>query len=154
MQINKKRQLIPAGVSFIFVLLFISCSHAKPPVNSGPDGIAIKGYDPVAYFTIGRPVKGTALYSYEWNGAKWLFLSREHLDLFTADPEMYAPKYGGYCAYAVSQGATADIDPDSWSIVDGRLYLNLNRDVQSLWSGDIKGYIEKADRNWPAVLRK
>lgn len=154
MQTNNKRPVILSGVSFIFVLLLISCSHAKPPVNSGPDGIAIKGYDPVAYFTIGRSVKGSEQFTYEWKGAKWLFSLKEHLDLFTAAPDKYAPKYGGYCAYAVSQGTTADIDPDSWSIVDGRLYLNLNRDVQRFWSGNIKGYIEKADRNWPTVLTK
>ncbi|MEW6600902.1 MAG: YHS domain-containing (seleno)protein [Nitrospirota bacterium] len=135
------------------LLLSVSCSEAKAPVNA-EGGIAIKGYDPVAYFTMGRPVKGVEGFSHEWKGAKWLFSNREHLDLFQADPEKYSPKYGGYCAYAVSQGTTADIDPDSWSIVDGKLYLNLNKDVQKLWSSDMKGYIEKADRNWPSVLSR
>jgi len=136
------------------IVCTISCSPAKTEVNIGPDGIAIKGFDPVAYFTMGKPVKGAEQFSYEWKGAKWLFSEKDHLDLFTADPEKYAPKYGGYCAYAVSQGTTADIEPDSWSIVDGKLYLNLNKDVQKLWTGDMKAYIEKADRNWPAVLTK
>jgi len=140
--------------AILAILLSTSCSPAKTPVNAGPDGIAIKGFDPVAYFTMGRPVKGTDRFSYEWKGAKWLFSVREHFDLFAADPEKYAPKYGGYCAYAVSQGTTADIDPESWTIVDGKLYLNLNKDVQTLWTNDMKAYIEKADRNWPSVLTK
>lgn len=138
-------------------LLASSCTvPAAPPtpVNVGRDGIAIKGYDPVAYFTKGRPLKGEQRFEYEWNGGKWRFASQEHLDLFKNDPEKYAPRYGGYCAYAVSQGTTADIDPGSWRIVDGKLYLNLNPEVQVLWEQDIPGYIKKADRNWPAVLNR
>jgi YHS domain-containing protein len=150
--INKRSGTVSAFTVLFILFLLLSCSQAKTQVNAGHDGIAIKGFDPVAYFTMGRPVKGSEQFTYEWKGARWLFSSGEHLDLFTADPEKYAPKYGGYCAYAVSQGTTADIDPDSWSIVDGKLYLNLNKDVQKLWSGDMKGYIEKADRNWPAVI--
>ncbi|RJQ47599.1 MAG: YHS domain-containing protein [Nitrospiraceae bacterium] len=130
-----------------------SCTSTElPSVNISRDGIAIKGYDPVAYFTDSRPVKGDSRYEHTWNGAKWLFASTKHLALFKSDPEKYAPRYGGYCAYAVSQGATADIDPEAWTIVDGKLYLNLNKDVQGLWEKDIPGYIQKADRNWPAVL--
>lgn len=142
--------------SWIVILLFLSfCSAAPlPPVNITRDGIAIKGYDPVAYFTDAKPVKGDPGYTYTWNGAKWLFANQEHLDLFGKDPEKYAPRYGGYCAYAVSQGTTADIDPDAWNIVDGKLYLNLDKKVQGLWQQDIKGYIEKADHNWPAVLKR
>lgn len=155
MHINRKWPEILSGFTLLFILLLsFSCSPAKTPVNAGPDGTAIKGFDPVAYFTMGKPVRGTEQFSYEWKGARWLFSDMDHRDLFTADPEKYAPKYGGYCAYAVSQGTTADIDPDSWSIVDGKLYLNLNKDVQKLWSDDMKAYIEKADRNWPSVLRK
>jgi len=142
--------------AWIVIILFLSfCSAAPlPPVNVTRDGIAIKGYDPVAYFTDGKPVKGDSHYSYTWKGAKWLFASPEHMDLFGKDPEKYAPRYGGYCAYAVSQGSTADIDPDSWDIVEGKLYLNLDKKVQGIWRQDIKGYIEKANQNWPAVLNR
>jgi hypothetical protein len=89
---------------------------------------------------------------YSWNGAKWRFAAAEHRDLFKADPEKYAPRYGGYCAYAVSQGKTADIDPEAWTVFNGRLYLNLNKDVQRLWDKDRKEYIRKADENWPHLL--
>lgn len=114
-------------------------------------GVAIKGYDPVAYFTDGKPVEGSSDYQYEWMGAKWRFASKANLDAFAANPEKYAPQYGGYCAYAVSQGGTADIDPESWKIVDGKLYLNLSAKVKAIWEKDIPGYIAKADANWPKV---
>lgn len=139
----------------VITLSVSSCTSSPlPPVNVTRDGIAIKGYDPVAYFTDGIPVKGESRFEYVWNGAKWRFAGEEHLALFKSDPEKYAPRYGGYCAYAVSQGTTADIDPGSWAIVEGKLYLNLNKDVQGLWEKDIPGYIQKADKNWPAVLNK
>jgi len=139
-------------VGFLLILSLAACSSAVAPVNVTPEGVAIKGYDPVAYFTDGRPVKGNKEFQYKWNGAKWWFASKEHRDLFKSNPSRYAPRYGGYCAYAVSQGKTADIDPDAWNIVSGKLYLNLNKDVQELWSKDIPGYIRKADRNWPRIL--
>ena len=116
--------------------------------------LALSGYDPVAYFTDGRPVAGRREYELEWDGATWRFASAEHRDLFRAEPERYAPRYGGYCAYAVAQGTTASADPENWTIVDGRLYLNYNTEVQRTWKQDIPGYIEKADRNWPKVLER
>jgi hypothetical protein len=84
--------------------------------------------------------------------ATWRFASAEHRELFAANPEKYAPAYGGYCAYAVSQGVTAPIDPEAWKVVDGRLYLNLDRDIQQIWEQDVPGYIAKADENWPKLL--
>ncbi len=114
-------------------------------------GVAIGGYDPVAYFTAGKPVQGSSDFEYEWMGAKWRFASAADRDQFAADPEKYAPQYGGYCAYAVSQGATADVDPDAWHIEGGKLYLNLSKKVQSIWLKDIPGYIGKADANWPKI---
>ena len=154
MEKNREWPAMISGFLVLFILLSGSCSPVNTAVNAGPEGIAIKGFDPVAYFTIGKPLKGTEEFTYKWKGATWLFSDREHLDLFAADPERYAPKYGGYCAYAVSRGTTADIDPDAWSIVDGKLYLNLNKDVRKLWSDDIRLNIEKADRNWPSVISK
>jgi YHS domain-containing protein len=142
--------LLAAGLLLISAL--VACSSTIAPINATSDGVAIKGYDPVAYFTEGRPVKGKTEFQFEWQGAKWRFASAEHRDLFKADPGKYAPQYGGYCAYAVSQGKTADIDPGAWNIVDGKLYLNLSTDVQKIWSSDIPGYINKADRNWPHIL--
>jgi len=121
---------------------------ALDPVNSSFFGGAIKGYDPVAYFTDGKPVKGSRSLTFEWRGATWRFATREHLELFRADPEKYAPQYGGYCAWAMAQGDAVGVDPRIWTIVDGRLYLNYNADVQKKWKADIPGYIERADLNW------
>ncbi len=115
------------------------------------DGAAIRGYDPVAYFTERKPVKGSARHASEYKGARFLFASPANRDAFDADPARFAPQYGGFCAYAVSKGYKAKSDPDAWSIVGGRLYLNYDTNVRALWQEDVPGHIQKADRNWPAV---
>ena len=117
-------------------------------------GVAIRGYDPVAYFLLGKPEKGSKAFVFKWNDAEWRFANENHLQLFKQDPERYAPQYGGYCAYAVSQNSTASIDPESWKIVEGKLYLNYSAAIQKKWEADIPGYIEKADINWPKLLKK
>lgn len=116
------------------------------------NGLAIRGTDPVAYFTEGGPVAGSTEYTYTWNNATWRFASVENRDLFVANPDQYAPQYGGFCSWAVSQGYTASIDPNAWRIVDGKLYLNYSKSVQRRWERDIPGNINKADANWPGVL--
>jgi YHS domain-containing protein len=142
---------------FVLVLSTLVVSQvawSKDPVNTTLLGhAAIHGYDPVAYFTDGKPVEGLPAFAFEWMGAKWLFATAAHRDAFKGAPEKYAPKYGGYCAYAVSQGHVADVDPSAWSIVDGKLYLNYNADVQKKWKADVPGYIVKADKNWPDVVK-
>jgi hypothetical protein len=150
---SMKKILILSFVFILSVVLVIGASN-KNPVNVDKNGIAIKGYDSVAYFTKGEPVKGSPEIQYEWNSAIWYFSNVEHRDMFKAELEKYAPQYGGYCAYAVSQGSTANIDPNAWRIVDGKLYLNLNMRIHAKWEKDIPGYIEKADKNWPGVLKK
>lgn len=115
------------------------------------NGIALDGTDPVAYFTQGQAVAGSPDYTHRWRGVTWQFSSSQHRDQFAQAPERYAPAYGGFCAWAVSQGYTAPIDPDAWRIVDGRLYLNFDRAVQQRWEGDIPGHIQQADQNWPAL---
>ena len=115
------------------------------------DGVAIQGWDPVAYFTLGEPTEGSAQYSVEWDGAEWWFASAEHRDMFADDPERYAPKYGGYCAWAASQGEVSDIDPDQWAIEGGRLYLNRNARFHRRFHADLAANIAAADRNWPAL---
>jgi YHS domain-containing protein len=126
-------------------------ASAAGPVNASWTGSAIEGYDPVAYFHDGQPVEGDSDYAYEWMGAIWYFTSAENRDLFAADPEKYAPQYGGYCAWAVSQGYTAKIDPQAWTIVGGKLYLNYSKDLQTQWSQDVPGNIAKGDTNWPDI---
>lgn len=113
---------------------------------------AIRGYDTVAYFTEGKPVEGDAKYSTTYSEAKWLFASQENLDLFLAEPEKYAPQYGGYCAYAVSQNKTASIKPELFTIVDGKLYLNYSKSINQKWSADKANFIRLADKNWPKLL--
>jgi len=114
-------------------------------------GKAIGGYDPVAYFTQSKPVEGKGSFTHEWNGATWRFANADNLAKFKATPEKYAPQYGGYCAWAVSQGYTAKTEPDAWTIVDGKLYLNYSKSVQANWSKDIPALIAAGDANWPGL---
>jgi YHS domain-containing protein len=116
--------------------------------------LAIKGYDPVAYFDESKPVKGSADFIHEWMGAKWRFASAAHRDAFAAAPETYAPQFGGYCAWAVSQGYTAGIDPEAWKIIGGKLYLNYDLKVQKMWEADTAKHIAAGEKNWPEILKK
>ncbi|MEM8542705.1 MAG: YHS domain-containing (seleno)protein [Cyanobacteria bacterium P01_H01_bin.119] len=129
-----------------------SSESAEPYEVFAEDGIAIRGADPVAYFTEAAYVQGSSDFTHEWMGATWQFASAENRDLFAENPEQYAPEYGGFCAWAVSQGYTAEIDPTAWKIVDGSLYLNFDARIQERWAQDIPGNIAKADTNWPGVL--
>lgn len=130
----------------------VPAASADEVVNSSFfGGVAIEGTDPVAYFTEERPVEGSSEFEHEWMGATWRFASAENRERFAADPERFAPQYGGYCAWAVSQGYTASIDPEAWRIVGGKLYLNYSKDVQRQWEQDIPGNIAKGDDNWPRV---
>jgi YHS domain-containing protein len=112
--------------------------------------VAIHGYDPVAYFDAGRPLEGTKAFTAEWRGATWRFASAVHRDAFLADPEKYAPQYGGWCAWAMTRGEFADVDPRAWRIVEGRLYLNYDAGIQKKWERDVAGHIAAADRQWAA----
>jgi YHS domain-containing protein len=122
-------------------------------VNKKRDGLAVRGYDVVAYFTDAKPTKGSPEFQMEWNGAKWQFANATHLQMFQANPEKYAPQYGGYCAWAVHKGYTADADPQAWAIVGGKLYLNYNASVQKQWQQGAEERIQAADQNWPKLHR-
>jgi len=113
---------------------------------------AVGGYDPVAYFTEGKPVKGLKAFRLEHAGVDWFFSSQENLDKFKAAPDEFAPQYGGYCAYAVGIGQTAKGDPQKWDIVDGKLYLNYDDNTRNLWLEKTEEYIVQGDANWPKVL--
>lgn len=115
--------------------------------------VAINGTDPVAYFKEGRVREGSKEFTHEWKQATWRFSSAAYRDAFAAVPEKFAPQFGGYCAWAVSQGYTAKIDPEAWTIVEGKLYLNYSKGVQAQWSQDIPGNIAKGEKNWPMVLK-
>jgi hypothetical protein len=138
------------------VLSFATLSaFAVEPVNKTKDaGLAIEGYDVVAYFADGKPAKGSGAFAHEWMNATWRFASAANRDAFAKEPEKFAPQYGGYCAFGVSRGYAVPVDPEAWKVVDGKLYLNYNKDVQTEWNKDVAGYIQKADANWPDVLKK
>jgi YHS domain-containing protein len=121
------------------------------PINKASGGVALKGYDAVAYFTEGKAVKGRADFQHEWMGAKWHFSSAANRDLFAKSPEKYAPQFGGYCAWAVSNNYVYDADPTLWKIVDGKLYVNYNRLAQWQWSRDMANRIKKGHENWPGL---
>ena len=137
------------------ILLFMLAveANAADAINASFFGnVAIEGYDAVAYFRQNKPVKGDSAFQYEWQGANWHFSSAENKALFVADPDKYAPQYGGYCAYAVSQNTTAGIDPSQFTIVNDKLYLNYNAKIQKKWLADQDTYIVAADKNWPTVV--
>jgi YHS domain-containing protein len=148
----------------LFVLALVAFSFsaiAAKPVNSlknsffaSDTGIAINGYDSVAYFTKNAPVKGLDAHTYEYKGAKWKFSSDENLQLFKGNPDKYAPQYGGYCAYGVATDSLVKVDPDQFTILDGKLYLNYDASVQKDWLKDKSGYIKKADAKFQSLLAK
>lgn len=154
-----RRRLMLLGTSSAAIVLAaprLALGQAKkaPVFADFPSKLALDGHDAVAYFKTGKPAKGTSEHALSWNGATWRFASAENKAAFAASPEAFAPQYGGYCAWAVSQGYTAKGDPNHWRIVGGKLYLNYNASVQKDWEKDIPGRIVKGDRNWPTVLAK
>jgi len=146
-----RRDILAAAAALPIILL------ATRPVAAGGskiltyDEAAIGGYDPVAYFSQSAPVKGDPAHSTTWKGVEWRFASAENKAAFEAEPEAYAPQYGGFCAYAASKNAIAPTSPDAWTVHDGKLYLNYSTDVRSIWRQDIPGNIAKADANWPGL---
>lgn len=147
-----KKALILAAAALVAPLAIAAPSVANAaPVYVGVEGenIAVSGYDTVSYFQgSGKPVKGSARYKVEYDGAEWHFASQENADKFKADPEAYAPQYGGHCAWAMARGSLAPGDPTLYRVVDGKLYLNFNKQVQSMWVKDIAGFIAKANIAW------
>ena len=136
------------------VVLATSALAAGVDVNASNTGLALQGYDPVAYFTLGEPTEGSYKITSVYKDATYRFASEEHKAAFEADPESYLPQYGGFCAFGAAMGFKFDGDPDHWKIVDGELYLNLSADIQERWQSDIPGYIEKADENWTGIADK
>jgi YHS domain-containing protein len=146
------RGIVVAG---LWLALVAAPLLALSPVNkSFFGGVAIEGTDPVAYFSDGKPVAGKKEIAFEWNGATWLFASAEHRDRFAKEPTKFAPQYGGYCAYAVAKNSTAGIDPAAWTIVDGKLYLNYDLDIQAKWTANRDAFIRAADEYWPKMLNE
>ena len=137
--------------SIVVALLGALPAVAEKPVNTNWRGLAIKGYDTVAYFELCVPQAGSGDYELEWEGATWRFSTAEHKAKFGANPEKYAPQYGGYCAWAVSNDYTAPVDPEAWKIVEGKLYLNYSHKVKANWEKEMAKNIRKADGFWPKL---
>jgi YHS domain-containing protein len=142
-------------------LLGAGAAFAAAPINTleagffgGRGDVAIRGFDTVAYFTDAKPVPGQDAFATQWMGATWKFASQAHLDQFKASPEKYAPQYGGYCAYGVSQGYLVKVEPDQFKILDGKLYLNYDAAVQAKWLKDPVGFIRIADTKFADLLKK
>jgi hypothetical protein len=149
----------PSRRQFLTTALAASLYNALPHAafaSTAPvyaeGGVAIDGTDPVAYFTQSKPIAGSPDITHDWNGAQWHFSTEANRTAFAADPAAFAPQYGGYCAYAVSEGYTASTTPKAWKIVDGKLNLNYSRRFQRRWEKDIPARIANADANWPKVL--
>ena len=144
----------------LFLALFVAtvalplAGQTKTLLNLDKTGLAIQGYDPVAFFAEGKPVKGRPKFPARHNGALYYFASKEHRDLFKADPAKYEPAFGGYCAYGVSRNRLVEIDVDAFQIVDGRLLLQYSKSVRDDFNKDTKGNLTKANTNWPALAEK
>ncbi|MEO5889891.1 MAG: YHS domain-containing (seleno)protein [Ferruginibacter sp.] len=138
------------SLSLFAILLSAICFAQKNTYNS-TKGIAIKGYDPVAYFLQNKAIEGSDQFVTEWSGSKWKFSTQANLDSFKLAPQKYAPQYGGYCAYGCSENHKAPTDPTAWTIVNNKLYLNYNSNVKSDWIKDTTNRIRIADKNWPVL---
>lgn len=150
-------------MKFIYIPLLVlvavfagACSRREgiEAINTDAAGLAVRGYDAVAFFAESAAVEGIPSFEYTWNGAKWLFATVENLEKFKADPVAYAPQFGGYCSYAVSHGYTADGDPRTWKIVDGKLYLNYNQEAKEAWEKEQDQFIQVGEKNWKEFQKK
>ena len=142
------------GVLVLAAAHLAAQSTASRTIYNSTRGVALDGYDVVAYYTEGRPVKGSPAFTHTWEQTTWRFASAAHRDAFAAAPEKYAPQFGGFCAYGVSRGYAVDIDPNAWTIVEGRLYLNYSKSVRRTWDQDRATFIQRAEANWPAIAAK
>jgi YHS domain-containing protein len=144
-----------AVVAVVAVVAFVGYRQMTPAlpvdINVGETPLAIHGYDPVAYFTMGEARRGSSEHRHEYQGATFHFVSAEHRDLFAAESEKYMPAYGGFCSFGVTQSRKFDIDPLAWEIVNGKLYLQLDPGTRTVWMEDTQGNIATADTVWPEI---
>lgn len=150
MLINKLTKSLLTAVTASLLMMTLN-SSALAGEFFERDGVAIEGYDPVAYFTEKQPVQGKKEFTAEYKGSTFLFSSAANRDKFKASPEAFAPQFNGFCAYGTAGGYKAKSDGTAFSVIDGKLYLNYNSLVRMRWSLDSTGYINKAVANWPAV---
>ncbi len=142
------------SIGLLAIAAFAANLLAGELVNVDQNGVALQGYDPVTYFTDGRPAKGSQEFAASYNGAIYYFASAEHKAQFEKEPGKYAPLFGGYCAFAVSRGATAPISVDAFQILHGQLVLQKNKDILKRWQEDSESNFQKAEANWPRIVQK
>ena len=136
------------GFVMTAVAMSIFAESPKKMVATGSDNVAIKGYDTVAYFTEGQAMKGKSNFVASWNNAEWFFANAGHRDLFAANPERYAPQFGGFCANGLSKGKQVAANPEIWVIVDGKLYIKFSEKARAQWNKDRAEKIKKGEENW------
>jgi YHS domain-containing protein len=154
MQSNRRRiglRAVTLPLASLLLLGSVLAGDKSDPINKDAAGVALHGYDAVAYFTEGKAVKGNPQFQHEWMGAKWQFASAVNRELFVKEPAKYAPQFGGYCAWAVSNNYTYDADPQIWKIVNGKLYFNYNQLARFRWERDIPGRIKLGEQYWPQL---
>ena len=134
--------------NFLFAALLLIGFGGQAMGVPTDNGIAIKGYDTVAYFNAGKAIKGNESFIFTWHNMTWYFSTKENRDLFAAGPGQYAPQYDGYCAWAMTEARKALVDPEVWEIVNGKLYLQCSKAAYEKWRSDIPGNIKKSDLNW------
>jgi YHS domain-containing protein len=140
--------MIRTTLTLVFLVFSVACSVAQVDYYSNADGLAINGYDPVAYFLENKPVRGAGHLKYSWQEVEWHFKDQANLEVFKSNPEKYAPQFGGYCAYGVSEDHKSPTEPAAFTIVDNKLYLNYSLKVKQLWLKDRDNHIVKAESNW------
>ncbi|MBG57277.1 MAG: hypothetical protein CMK46_03200 [Porticoccus sp.] len=145
------KKIITTSAATLALSLSAASFAADIDINANGNDLAIQGYDPVAYFTQEKPTIGSNDFTATYKNAIYLFSSEQNRDLFRASPAKYAPQFGGFCAYGVTKGRKFDTDPTAWRVVDGKLYLNLNKDVQKVWLENVPGYITNANQTWPTI---
>ena len=150
------RLLLSALICLSVAIAFAACTSSEgvKPINADGSGVAVRGFDAVAYFTVNSAVKGDPKYEFLWNGARWYFASEENMEKFKRDPGNFAPQFGGYCSYAVSHGYTADGDPEQWKVVNGKLYLNYNQKAKEAWEREQDKLIKDGEHNWAEFQKK
>jgi YHS domain-containing protein len=142
---------ITIRIALVFALSLAVSARAMPPWSSPGEAVAIQGFDPVAYFTQSNSIRGTSKFVHDWNGMTWFFSSAEHRDMFIAEPEKYAPQFGGFCTMSVAYGKTSRGGGDAWTMHNGKLYLNYDKSVVAQFRQDVPGNISKAEGWWSSV---
>jgi YHS domain-containing protein len=158
LNLNPRRRFLStlalAAAGALAVPAFAYDPNSTRDINVDANGLALKGIDPVAYFSAAAATPGKAEFKAQHQGATYWFATAANRDAFVANPDKYAPAFGGFCAMGVAMQKKLDVDPNAWRVVDGRLYLNVNKDVQKRWLDDVPGNIATADRSWPVLKDK